>query len=146
MIPKKLKLLSPWLDFVSAALILWVVKRAIFILVVILLPVLSGFSAEQVTIEPAPGAAYGAYPNNYQELITAWLNAALVDPNSIKIKWLSEPRPGELMVGKNQQVSGFLVDFSVNARNVFGAYTGPQKHTALIRDGQVVTATGFIKR
>lgn len=95
---------------------------------------------------PPPGAVYGAYPHNYQEIITAWLNSALVDPKSVKIKWLGEPRPGELDVGKNHQVAGFLVDFSVNARNMFGAYTGPQKHTALIRDGQVVTATGFVVR
>jgi len=93
-----------------------------------------------------PPPAYGAYPHNYQEIITAWLNSVLVDPNSVQIKWRSEPRPGELKVGKDQTVSGFLVDFSVNARNIFGAYTGAQKHTALIRDGQVVTATGFLGR
>jgi len=95
---------------------------------------------------PPPGAAYGAYPHNYQDIITNWLNSVLVDPQSVHVKWLSEPRPGELNVSKTQQVSGFLVDFSVNSRNVFGAYTGPQKHTALIRDGQVVTATGFMAR
>jgi hypothetical protein len=95
---------------------------------------------------PPPGAVYSAYPHNYQDLVTAWLNAALVDPKSVKIKWLGEPRPGELDLGKNHKVAGFLVDFSVNSRNVFGAYTGPQKHTALIRDGQVVTATGFVVR
>jgi hypothetical protein len=95
---------------------------------------------------PPSEAVYGAYPHNYQELVTAWLNAALVEPKGVKIQWLSEPRPGELNVGKNHKVAGFLVDFSVNARNVFGAYTGPQKHTALIRDGQVVTATGFVVR
>ena len=95
---------------------------------------------------PPPGAAYGAYPHNYKDIITNWLNSVLVDPQSVQVKWLSEPRPGELNVSKTQQVSGFLVDFSVNSRNVFGAYTGPQKHTALIRDGQVVTATGFMAR
>ena len=95
---------------------------------------------------PPISAGYGTYPANYQELITAWLNTALVDPKSVKIKWLSEPRPGDLDIGKGEKVSGFLVDLSVNVRNIFGAYTGPQKHTALIRDGQVVTATGFIKR
>ncbi len=93
---------------------------------------------------PPPNAVYGAYPKNYQEIITAWLNQSLVDPKSVVIKWLGEPRPGELNVGKGQMVSGFLVDFSVNARNIFGAYTGAQKHTALLRDGQVVTATGFV--
>jgi hypothetical protein len=90
------------------------------------------------------GTVYGAYPANYQEIITAWLNSSLVDPKSVQIKWLGEPRRGELDVGKSQKVAGFLVDFSVNARNIFGTYTGSQKHTALIRDGQVVTATGFV--
>ena len=93
---------------------------------------------------PPAGAIYGAYPAKYQEIITTWLNSSLVDPKSVQIKWLGEPRPGELDVGKGRKVAGFLVDFSVNARNIFGAYTGSQKHTALIRDGQVVTATGFV--
>lgn len=93
---------------------------------------------------PPVAAGYGTYPANYQEIITAWLNSSLVDPKSVRIKWHSEPRPGELTVAKGKKVSGFLVDFSVNARNIFGAYTGAQKHTALIRDGQVVTATGFV--
>jgi len=93
---------------------------------------------------PPPNAAYGALPHNYKEIITNWLNANLGDPRSADIKFLSEPRPGELDVGKGRQVSGFLVDFSVNARNIFGAPTGAQRHTALIRDGQVVTATGFV--
>ncbi|HEY3663306.1 MAG TPA: hypothetical protein VGL24_09170 [Chthoniobacterales bacterium] len=93
---------------------------------------------------PPAGAVYGAYPANYKEIITSWLNANLGDPRSANIKFLGEPRPGELDVGKGRIVSGFLVDFSVNARNIFGAPTGAQKHTALIRDGQVVTATGFV--
>lgn len=93
---------------------------------------------------PPVSAGYGAYPAKYQEIVTAWLNSSLVDPKSVRIEWLSEPRPGELTVAKGKTVSGFLVDFSVNARNIFGAYTGAQKHTALIRDGQVVTATGFV--
>lgn len=93
---------------------------------------------------PPLSAGYGDYPTKYQEIVITWLNARLEDPKSVQIKWLGEPKPGELTVGKGQKVSGFLVDFTVNARNIFGAYTGPQKHTALIRDGQVVTATGFI--
>lgn len=99
-----------------------------------------GFAGEP----PPAGAVYGAYPEKYKEIITAWLNSSLGDPRSADIKFLGEPRPGELQVGKGQKVAGFLVDFSVNARNIFGAPTGAQKHTALIRDGQVVTATGFV--
>ncbi len=92
---------------------------------------------------PPPNSTYGAYPAKYQEIITAWLNSSLVDPKNVKIAWLSEPKPGELTI-KGQVISGFLIDFSVNARNIFGTYTGTQKHTALIRDGQVVTSTGFV--
>ena len=122
------------------------VKRA---LIAILSTITLFIVSPAVAADPSPpllGTAYGSYPENYQEIITAWLNKALVDPNSVQVKWLSEPRPGELNVSKTQRVSGFLVDFSVNSRNVFGAFTGPQKHTALIRDGQVVTATGFLSR
>lgn len=95
---------------------------------------------------PPANSVYGAFPKNYQEIVTAWLNSNSIDPESAKIKWLGEPRPGELSVSQTQKVAGFLVDFTLNARNIFGAYTGPQKHTALIRDGQVVTATGFVAR
>lgn len=94
-----------------------------------------------------PGSAvYGAYPENYQELLTTWLNTALLDPREVVVKWLGPPKQGQLTVAKDQEVSGYLVDFTINARNVFGAYTGPQKHTALIRDGKVVKATGFVYR
>lgn len=96
---------------------------------------------------PTPTSpVYGAYPENYQEIVTAWLNASLVDPASVRLKFLAPPRQGELTVTKGQKVAGYLVDFSVNARNVFGAFTGSQKHTALVRDGKVVTATNFLLR
>lgn len=96
---------------------------------------------------PTPDSpTYGAYPENYQELVTKWLDAGLVDPKSSRLKWLGPPKQGQLTVAKGQPVSGYLVDFSVNTRNIFGTYTGPQKHTALIRDGKVVTATGFVYR
>lgn len=95
---------------------------------------------------PTPESpTYGIYPESYQEIVTAWLSTGLVDPRSVKLNWLGSPRQGQLAVGDDHKlVSGYLVDFTVNARNLFGAYTGPQKHTALIRDGKVVTATGFV--
>ena len=92
---------------------------------------------------PTPNAtAYGAYPANYQEIVTAWLEKELVDPKSAIIKWLGEPKPAELAGDNGEKITGYLVEFSVNARNRFGAYTGAQKHGALIRDGKVLRATG----
>ncbi|MEO5719239.1 MAG: hypothetical protein ABIR29_11815 [Chthoniobacterales bacterium] len=114
-------------------------RSLFFILFLVFLP-----SVGQAETPPPANAVYGAYPTQYKEIISTWLNASLGDPRSAEIKFLGEPRPGELDVGKGQKVAGFLVDFSVNARNIFGAPTGAQKHIALIRDGKVVTATGFV--
>ncbi|MGI8431284.1 MAG: hypothetical protein ACR2MW_03205 [Chthoniobacterales bacterium] len=101
--------------------------------------------AKSPSQSPTPDSTlYGSYPANYQEIVTAWLSSGLVDPKSVVVKWLGAPRQGQLAVTKDRQVPGYLVDFTVNARNVFGAYTGPQKHTALIHNGKVVTATGFV--
>jgi hypothetical protein len=101
--------------------------------------------ATALATPPPESDIYGAFPDNYEQIITAWLNTSLVDPASAQVKWLGPPRQGSLTI-KGQKVSGYLVDFSVNVRNVFGAYTGLQKHTALIRDGKLVTATAFVYR
>jgi hypothetical protein len=95
---------------------------------------------------PPESPVYGGYPENYQAIVTAWLSANLVDPTGLKLKWLGDPKAGELPIGNGKKAAGYLVQFSINARNTFGTYTGAQKHTALIRDGKVVTAMGFLYR
>jgi hypothetical protein len=92
----------------------------------------------------ADPAVYGDYPKNYQEIITNWLATVLADAPSAQIKWVSAPKPTALPDKKSgKQLFGYLVEFKVNSRNRFGAYTGMQKHGALIRDGQVIKGTGF---
>jgi hypothetical protein len=87
---------------------------------------------------------HGPYPTNYQEIITNWLQTVLVDAPSAKIEWGSAPKPGSMPEKKNgPPLFGYLVQFKLNSRNRFGAYTGMQKKTVLIHDGQVVKATGF---
>jgi hypothetical protein len=93
---------------------------------------------------PADPKLHGEYPKNYQEIITAWLATVLADAPSAQIQWVTTPRPGSLPEKKNgNALFGYLVEFKVNARNQFGAYTGMQKHSALIHDGKVIKATGF---
>ena len=92
---------------------------------------------------PSPDAArYGPYPAYYKEIITMWLNKQLIDPDSARIEWSNEPKPSEAGKG-SEAVSGYLVNFTVNARNRFGAYTGKQKHSVLIRNGEVIKSMGF---
>lgn len=87
---------------------------------------------------------YGEYPKNYQEIITKWLSEVLADPASANIEWGGAPTPAEMPDKKTKKrLTGYLVEFKVNSRNRFGAYTGMQKKSVLIRDGRVIKATGF---
>ena len=89
-------------------------------------------------------AVYGEYPRNYQQIITSWLAEMLADPASANIEWMGLPKPSEMIdKKKRKRLVGYLVEFKVNSRNRFGAYTGMQKKSVLIRDGKVIKATGF---
>lgn len=71
-----------------------------------------------------------------------WLDDQLLDAGSARIEWSGDPKPADL--GKNvQHLYGYLVQFKVNSRNRFGAYTGMQQHGALIRNGEVVRGLGL---
>ena len=85
---------------------------------------------------------YGSYPANYKEIVSQWLNRQLIDPDSARIEWNGDPKQADL--GKNgEHLYGYLVNFTVNARNRFGGYTGKQKHAVLIRNGEVTKGLGF---
>jgi hypothetical protein len=91
---------------------------------------------------PADVGRYGPFPTNYKEIVSKWLQTQLIDPASARIEWKTEPKPSDLGT-KGEHLYGYLVDFTVNARNRFGAYTGKQEHRALIRNGEVVKGIGF---
>jgi hypothetical protein len=90
----------------------------------------------------ADAARYGPYPTNYKEIIMQWLNKQLIDPDSARVEWTSGPQPTDLGKG-DAALSGYLVNFTVNARNQFGVYTGKQKHSVLIRNGEIIKSMGF---
>jgi len=92
--------------------------------------------------EPADVARYGPYPTNYKEIVTKWLDTQLIDAASARIEWNGDPKPADLGT-KDEHLYGYLVNFTVNARNRFGAYTGKQGHGALIRNGEVIKGLGF---
>jgi hypothetical protein len=71
------------------------------------------------------------------------LETGLIDPRSAQIEWVAPPKPGDLPGPNGKRLFGYLVEFKVNSRNRFGTYTGMQKHRALIRDGNVIKATGL---
>jgi len=92
--------------------------------------------------QPAYTERYGPYPTNYKEIVMRWLDTQLIDSGSARIEWNGDPKPSNLGT-PDKPLFGYLVNFKVNARNRFGAYTGMQSHGALIRDGQVIKGLGF---
>jgi hypothetical protein len=115
---------------------------ALLLLFALACPDLVRAQATEIEIAADP-AVYGEYPKNYQEIVTKWLETKLADPKSAQIEWTSAPKPADLPGPNEKRLYGYLVEFTVSARNRFGAYTGKQKHGALIRDGSVVKGTGF---
>jgi hypothetical protein len=91
---------------------------------------------------PADTERYGPYPTNYKEIVMNWLQTELIDADSAHIEWNGDPKPANLGT-EDKPLYGYIVNFKVNARNRFGAYTGMQSHGALIRDGKVVKGLGF---
>lgn len=92
----------------------------------------------------ADPALHGPFPTNYQEIVTTWLQTVLIDPASAQIEWVTGPKPGTMPEKKHgKALFGYLVEFKLNSRNRFGAFTGMQKKTVLIHDGQVIKTIGF---
>jgi len=90
----------------------------------------------------ADTARYGPFPASYKQIVMQWLNKQLIDPDSARIEWNGEPKAADL--GKDgEHLYGYLVTFTVNARNRFGGYTGKQKHAVLIHNGEVIKGLGF---
>lgn len=105
-------------------------------------PTLLRAQATEIEIVADP-TVYGEYPKNYQDIVLKWLETKLADPKSANIEWTSAPKPADLPGPNGKRLFGYLVEFKVSSRNRFGAYTGKQKHGALIRDGNVIKGTGF---
>ena len=59
--------------------------------------------------------------------------------DSSKIDWQGEPKPADLPGVSGRHLYGYLVIFNTPASNRAGAKT----HSVLIRDGEVINASGF---
>jgi hypothetical protein len=109
----------------------------------LLCALLTGGVLRALAQTPTPDTQlYGPYPTNYKEIVTNWLQTQLLDPASARIEWKDEPKPADLG-SKGEHIYGYLITFTVNARNRFGTYTGKQAHRALIRNGEVIKGVGF---
>ncbi len=83
----------------------------------------------------ASASDFGAYPANYKDVITTWMKKYSLDAS--RIEWQAEPKPAEMPNASGQRFSGYLVIFNSPDR------TGMKTRSALIRDGVVVSISGF---
>ena len=86
-------------------------------------------------------ADYGAYPQNYEEVVQVWIRSNYFDPHSIQDvsmtapeKWFIQQPP---LLG-SKRMFGYRVRLTANGKNRFGAYTGLKTTNLLIRNGEVI--------
>ena len=86
-------------------------------------------------------ADFGAYPENPEPIIKAYMARALKDPYSVRYHGFSKPKKWWIGgVGRTKVVYGYRVCVTYNAKNSFGAYVGSKTAFFLIRNGVVEKA------
>lgn len=98
---------------------------------------------------PAADADYGAYPDNYEQLIKEYLARSLKDPDSVRYTDFTKPRKEHAIenAGLKQAIYGYSSCVLVNAKNSYGGYTGNHQYWFFIQNGKIVrssdTTTGL---
>jgi hypothetical protein len=76
-------------------------------------------------------------PSNWQGAIDSYLQEHLRDPDSMRAKVLRGPREGTFD-WRGSHYTGWVVCYSVNARNGYGGYTGPTPFVFVVNDDGVL--------
>ncbi|WP_322071001.1 hypothetical protein [Paraburkholderia bannensis] len=83
-------------------------------------------------------ADYGAYPDDYKQIIESYESMRLKDPDSARYQYLG--MPVRAWGGHGSGKFGYAVCALINAKNSYGGYVGARPNYFLIRDGRVVRA------
>ena len=128
-------------------------KTRLRLVIVLLVAVAIACVVGRPTPDQIAAADCGPYPNDYEEIVKSYYSKALFDPYSAvwefkeppKKGWAAVPRGkgavGEVLKG-HEPVFGWEVSGRVNAKNRFGAYVGARPFSVIIRNGQVISASG----
>lgn len=98
----------------------------------------------EVSMQTVRDADYGPYPQDYEQRIHSYLNEALLDADSAKIRIITPPRKVFRMSNQGVEGSGragwdafYLVCANVNAKNAYGGYAGWQTKLYQFKDGKM---------
>jgi len=83
---------------------------------------------------------YGAYPDNYEQLIRAYFDRGLKDPSSLQISGGIPAPTQSWQKFMGSLKAGYRTCVTYNAKNSFGAYTGYTTTYFLIKDGRIIDA------
>ncbi|EIX9252131.1 TPA: hypothetical protein MAQ12_003925 [Klebsiella pneumoniae] len=84
-------------------------------------------------------ADYGKLPDNYQEIIKGSMSARLKDPYSARYDF-NEPFKGWCKSGFTTYY-GWLVPFTLNAKNSYGGYVGNKSYLYLVNKNNAIDYT-----
>ncbi len=83
----------------------------------------------------------GPFPENYEQIVKAWLQDTLKDPYSLRELEITEPQTARVWVGllNGGYLDGYRTCVSYNAKNGFGAYVGLKRYTVVLKDGAIAS-------
>jgi hypothetical protein len=87
--------------------------------------------------ESLKSADYGTFPENYEELVAAFIDETFRDPASVADLEIQEPVKywSKRFAGTT---FGYAIYFTCNAKNGYGGYTGKRLYKILTRNGVFV--------
>lgn len=93
--------------------------------------------------KPAPeeeaSADYGAFPSDYKQIITDFMQSKLKDPYSAHYTFDIEPKKTHTSsISREGVVYGYIVLARINAKNIYSAYTGDHSYVFTLRNGKVI--------
>lgn len=120
-------------------------KRVLLTAVFVAMIGVAGCAPPPITKAQLAAMDYGSPMTQDQAVgaAVAWLNSYLKDPYSAHYTWQPVYKgvvTTSIMEGR-QQLPGYILDGTVNAKNSYGGYTGAQDFQFLIHDGKVLAVS-----
>lgn len=98
------------------------------------------------TPEQIKATDHGIFPDNFKEVIAAYMDDILIDPESVRYTNWKGPIIGWAGDKLRGYFFGYGVCVEINARNKMGGYTGSKPAFFIIHNGEVQYHTGGFPR
>ncbi len=81
---------------------------------------------------------YGSYPKNYEKIIKDYFAGILKDPGSPTFAFTKPPTQSYDGYLNKENRFGYVVCGTVNAKNSYGGYTGPEPFYIFLRNDRII--------